>query len=127
MWYFDADAGLCQEFFWGGCGGNPDNRFDAEAACLAACALPPANATGNATGDDAPLGPAVRRTVSGKECIDDSPVLGGCVDIAGVLKCRVAGCGSSNLPPDANFPVQRWHRAGAPTFRATRPGVAAHS
>ena len=91
MWYFNADAGLCQEFFWGGCGGNPDNRFDAEAACLAACALPPANATGNATGDDAPLGPAVRRTVSGKECIDDSPVLGGCVDIAGVLKCRVAG------------------------------------
>ena len=43
------------------------------------------------SGDDAPLGPAVRRTVSGKECIDDSPVLGGCVDIAGVLKCRVAG------------------------------------
>ena len=92
MWYFDADAGLCREFFWGGCGGNPDNRFDAEAACLAACAPPPAaNATGNATGDDAPLGPAVRRTVSGKECVDDSPVLGGCVDIAGVPKCRVAG------------------------------------
>ena len=92
MWYFDADAGLCREFFWGGCGGNPDQRFDAEAACLAACAPPPAaNATGNATGDGAPLGPAVRRTVSGKECIDDSPVLGGCVDIAGVPKCRVAG------------------------------------
>ena len=39
MWYFDADAGLCQEFFWGGCGGNPDNRFDAAYKCIMQCAM----------------------------------------------------------------------------------------
>ncbi|VDL93530.1 unnamed protein product [Schistocephalus solidus] len=35
--YFDADAGTCQSFIYGGCGGNKNN-FRTEQECLEACA-----------------------------------------------------------------------------------------
>jgi hypothetical protein len=36
-WYFNAQAGLCQEFTYGGCDGN-ENNFETLEACHAACA-----------------------------------------------------------------------------------------
>ncbi|XP_077484626.1 PI-actitoxin-Axm2b-like [Amblyomma americanum] len=37
LYYFDAATGTCEEFLYGGCGGN-DNRFGSLAECLATCA-----------------------------------------------------------------------------------------
>lgn len=34
-YYFDADAGVCREFLWGGCGGSVP--FEALKACQQAC------------------------------------------------------------------------------------------
>ncbi|KAL8584469.1 hypothetical protein ACOMHN_032087 [Nucella lapillus] len=35
-YFYNATAGVCQRFVWGGCDGN-DNRFDTEALCHSAC------------------------------------------------------------------------------------------
>ena len=35
-YYYDADVGECQEFIYGGCGGN-ENRFEDIDNCTAAC------------------------------------------------------------------------------------------
>jgi hypothetical protein len=35
--YFNAATGACEQFVYGGCGGN-DNRFETMEACQAACA-----------------------------------------------------------------------------------------
>ncbi|KAH7945072.1 hypothetical protein HPB49_006143 [Dermacentor silvarum] len=37
LYYFDAAAGTCEEFLYGGCGGNA-NRFGSLEECLATCA-----------------------------------------------------------------------------------------
>lgn len=36
-WYYDHDIGECQEFVYGGCGGNL-NRFPTRKSCETACA-----------------------------------------------------------------------------------------
>ncbi len=35
-WGYDIETGRCEEFLWGGCGGN-DNRFDSLEECLGVC------------------------------------------------------------------------------------------
>ena len=37
MWAFDAGSELCREFIYGGCAGNPDNRFETREECLETC------------------------------------------------------------------------------------------
>jgi hypothetical protein len=39
-WWFDADAGKCREFAYGGCGGNANN-FGTVAACQTTCGVDP--------------------------------------------------------------------------------------
>lgn len=36
-YYYDADAGMCKEFVYGGCDGNK-NQFDMEEDCESTCA-----------------------------------------------------------------------------------------
>ncbi|XP_064073976.1 papilin isoform X3 [Vanessa tameamea] len=38
-WGFNSERRRCEQFVWGGCGGN-DNRFSSEAACLLRCDPP---------------------------------------------------------------------------------------
>lgn len=38
-WYFDTDAGVCDRFVWGGCGGNANN-FQSRDDCSATCGDP---------------------------------------------------------------------------------------
>lgn len=38
QYYFNAQLGSCQIFFWGGCGGN-QNRFDNLSECQRTCAF----------------------------------------------------------------------------------------
>lgn len=35
-WFHNAETGACEEFIWGGCGGN-DNNFESQDECEAAC------------------------------------------------------------------------------------------
>lgn len=35
-WGYNAETGRCEEFLWGGCGGN-ENRFDSLEACISVC------------------------------------------------------------------------------------------
>lgn len=63
-WYFNADAGQCEQFVWGGCGGNANN-FETLAACEAAC--PPIDRC--ADGPRTPIVIAASRTFG--ECIHD--------------------------------------------------------
>jgi hypothetical protein len=37
-WYFNTEAGNCEEFIYGGCGGNPNN-FGTKKECLAECGI----------------------------------------------------------------------------------------
>lgn len=36
-WHYDAATKECKTFVWGGCNGNPQNRFNTEAECLYHC------------------------------------------------------------------------------------------
>ena len=36
LWFYNAESGNCEEFIWGGCGGN-DNRFDSKEKCEQTC------------------------------------------------------------------------------------------
>ena len=36
LWFFNVDTGNCENFIWGGCGGN-ENRFESKASCEAKC------------------------------------------------------------------------------------------
>ncbi|KAH7973330.1 hypothetical protein HPB52_024138 [Rhipicephalus sanguineus] len=38
-WYFNADTGKCEEFYYGGCGGN-ENNFEDEKSCEKTCVDP---------------------------------------------------------------------------------------
>ena len=37
-WYYDNSLNECQEFVFGGCGGNKNN-FESKAACLQKCGM----------------------------------------------------------------------------------------
>lgn len=39
-WFYNYKTGQCEEFIYGGCGGN-ENRFGTEKDCEAACGSPP--------------------------------------------------------------------------------------
>ena len=36
MFYFDVDTNQCEQFYYGGCGGN-DNRFSTQEDCIRHC------------------------------------------------------------------------------------------
>lgn len=36
-WRFNETTKECSTFIWGGCGGNPANKFDSEVECLHHC------------------------------------------------------------------------------------------
>ena len=37
QWFYNSDRGRCEQFVYGGCGGNA-NKFNTKAACLMRCA-----------------------------------------------------------------------------------------
>ncbi|KAI6190323.1 hypothetical protein M3Y97_00105300 [Aphelenchoides bicaudatus] len=39
MWFYNLTSGLCEQFLWGGCGGNP-NRFASFELCQVTCEIP---------------------------------------------------------------------------------------
>ncbi|KAH7973336.1 boophilin-G2 [Rhipicephalus sanguineus] len=36
MWWFNAESGKCEEFYYGGCGGN-DNKYETKELCMENC------------------------------------------------------------------------------------------
>lgn len=42
-WSFDHSLRECSTFIWGGCDGNPNNRFNTEAECNFHCLGEPCN------------------------------------------------------------------------------------
>lgn len=42
-WSFDHTLKECSTFIWGGCDGNPNNRFNSEAECNFHCLGEPCN------------------------------------------------------------------------------------
>lgn len=38
-WRYEATSNQCLTFVWGGCGGNPQNRFDSQEDCLKSCLI----------------------------------------------------------------------------------------
>ncbi len=41
-WYFNKESGHCEEFTFGGCGGNA-NRFDTKQSCEGVCVFKTGN------------------------------------------------------------------------------------
>lgn len=42
-WKYEPTTKYCETFKWGGCDGNPNNRFNTEAECLFHCVGEPRN------------------------------------------------------------------------------------
>lgn len=74
-WYYDSDMGMCQEFVWGGVGGNPNN-FESEDECKDTCK--PEKSTCTLTG-----GEIVEEGWSGKD--------------TGSNSCNTCRCGALGL------------------------------